>query len=1068
MLKRIAVSIPFEGRIIATIVFLVVLACFSPVTPSLANMVLDSWKNLELSTYASPLLLDIATTLQFLVTVPICGLCAIKWLYPSKESIAPQPAREVTIGDMTFSESALFTNIMITGQIGSGKTSSAIYPILDQICQIYNVWDEKTNPDNPYKKWGGLVMDVKGDFYEALICLLHWSGRNVLEDLVVITPWANYAYAEMIDPDTNQYWYVCMRGGSSPESIEFNSLLDEFTMPGTKIKIPLDYLTDVDKQNENMPGTQMSKLEYFRSLEFHPTNETNYIGWRDTKDGKLVRIARTSHELKEELYTNGGNSPIIAERPTKLKYLATRFVNNGLTFNIAPPSLNHIELANRLVAMSKNSSGKSGGGDNSFWDDATKKHIQWVIYMLRIIRPGVEVTALDINAHTVSKQTIEKSVKLLSGVIADTETQLVSAVTPAERQDLQAKITILNDVREYFVEEWAKLDERTKSNLVSTITNVFTQFLSDPRLRTVFCSTTAVAIDEIMQQGKIYTLVAPEYEAAARVFGTSLKMEFQAILRRRTARAEYDKTRFVAFICDEVQNFVTTGGNDPTSGDENFMALSRQSKVCNVVATQTDASIINVVGKDPADVYYAQFGSRLWYQNTDQQTNERAAKILGKEKKRKVSTSGQDISVAGLLSKDGSAKGYSENESYESKEKYPAESFSNLNVHQCVIYNKAKKGKREKSCKCQLKPHYIGAPNMIGEKAKVLRWYFRAYIENRLFELGDINMINHQKETVTKAADVREEVKLPDAQEIASANTGISTEGVDIDIGNAFNFGDEVKEEITPESVMTSKVADPISSYTRVMQCTVQPPDQVFFDDDPPESDYTPDLLAFFEEIDRGIPIAKPKDSAPAPTRPIEETIETTKRRITEVDSRLSRGMLPHENVTNMMIKDPIPVRNAKELIDGADTIMSNIREGELPNIRSTIAITPGEQLVEILNPETAEDYYDPIERHKRISEKWAEWQYDTAIHFRDDIDEPEDILEKELSEDPKEHAIDSSHTKSITENKLPMPKTNTMTEDVTQTSSINSRAGSFRRLNLHKPLPNESNINEKEVKTDE
>jgi hypothetical protein len=193
-------------------------------------------------------------------------------------------------------------------------------------------------------------------------------------------------------------------------------------------------------------------LEYFRSLEFHPNNETNYIGWLDTKDGKLVRIARTSHELKEEIYTNGGDTPIIAERPTKLKYLATRFVNNGLTFNIAPPSLNHIELANRLVAMSKNSSGKSGGGgDNSFWDDATKKHIQWVIYMLRIIRPGVEVTALDINAHTVSKQTIEKSVKLLSGVIADNETQLVSATTPAERQDLQAKITILNDVREYFV-----------------------------------------------------------------------------------------------------------------------------------------------------------------------------------------------------------------------------------------------------------------------------------------------------------------------------------------------------------------------------------------------------------------------------------------------------------------------------------------------------------------------------------------------------------------------------------------------------------------------------------------
>ena len=745
MLKRISLLFPFDGKLPAAACLGVLFLLFFPFglgpLPTLCSWTADSI--CPLSAYYPAWTSLAIYAVSALGAAPAAMVFAARIAHPVS---VVKPSREVSIGDMIFSETALFTNIMITGAIGSGKTSSAIYPILDQLCRIYSVPDEETTPNDPYRKLGGLVMDVKGDFYEALICMMHWAGRNVLEDLVVITPWSDYEFAEMKDPDTGLKWFVSMRGGPGANSNEFTILLGGHTMPGDKRPIPISYFLDTVGYDIPLHGLNMTRIEWLKSLEFRPNGETGFLGWRRERGGRLVRISRTNRALKEELLLGPDGKPIYADAPKRLKFERIRYVNNGLTFNIAPPSLSHVELANRLVAMSKNASGSrgTGGESGSYFDDATKKHIQWVIYLLRTIRPGSEVTAMDINRHTVSEPDINKSTRALGRIIEELERKKDSVDEPSEKTQLEAKVEIFRDMYNYFTIEWGELDSKTKSNLISTITNVFTQFLSDPRLRTTFCSTTAVKIDEIMQSGKVFTLVAPEYESAARVFGTSLKMEFQAILRRRTAQAEYDKTRFVLFMCDEVQNFVTSGGNDPTSGDESFMALSRQSKVCNVVATQADSSIINVIGDKGAEVYYAQFGSRLWYQNSDEKTNKRAAGILGKVKREKVTTNGQDVTMPGLFAKENSAKGYSENISYEDKERYSPDVFPNLDVHLCVFYNKTRKGKNNKSCKCRLKPHSIGSPAKENqrEKSRLLRWYFRAFIENRLNDIGESGLLD--------------------------------------------------------------------------------------------------------------------------------------------------------------------------------------------------------------------------------------------------------------------------------------------------------------------------------------
>ena len=81
-------------------------------------------------------------------------------------------------------EKGLYQNILITGTIGSGKTSSAMYPITSQLI--------KYNCMNNDKKIGMLILDVKGNYYKKVKEYTHKYNRQ--DDLVVIELGGKYKY----------------------------------------------------------------------------------------------------------------------------------------------------------------------------------------------------------------------------------------------------------------------------------------------------------------------------------------------------------------------------------------------------------------------------------------------------------------------------------------------------------------------------------------------------------------------------------------------------------------------------------------------------------------------------------------------------------------------------------------------------------------------------------------------------------------------------------------------------------------------------------------------------------
>ena len=88
-------------------------------------------------------------------------------------------------------KSGLFQNFLITGTIGSGKTSSAMYPFTKQLI--------KYNYLNPNKKIGMLILDVKGNYYSQV--KKYVQNYNLQDDLIVIELNTNITYNPLYKPN---------------------------------------------------------------------------------------------------------------------------------------------------------------------------------------------------------------------------------------------------------------------------------------------------------------------------------------------------------------------------------------------------------------------------------------------------------------------------------------------------------------------------------------------------------------------------------------------------------------------------------------------------------------------------------------------------------------------------------------------------------------------------------------------------------------------------------------------------------------------------------------------------
>ena len=81
-------------------------------------------------------------------------------------------------------ERGLYTGIAIVGAIGSGKTSACMYPYVQQLLGY--------RADEPARRLGGLILEVKGDFCQQVRGILDDCGRST--DYVEVSLTSPYRY----------------------------------------------------------------------------------------------------------------------------------------------------------------------------------------------------------------------------------------------------------------------------------------------------------------------------------------------------------------------------------------------------------------------------------------------------------------------------------------------------------------------------------------------------------------------------------------------------------------------------------------------------------------------------------------------------------------------------------------------------------------------------------------------------------------------------------------------------------------------------------------------------------
>ena len=152
------------------------------------------------------LYLKISFVISYLISLLIISNSIFNYTFKFKKKINPSKTNlpsvnnnylQLLIGTnlqnqpIYIPEKGLYQNILITGTIGSGKTSSAMYPFTKQL--IYY----KYNNEN--EKLGMLILDVKGNYHSQIKDYCNKFGR--VEDLVVLELGGKYNYNPLNKPN---------------------------------------------------------------------------------------------------------------------------------------------------------------------------------------------------------------------------------------------------------------------------------------------------------------------------------------------------------------------------------------------------------------------------------------------------------------------------------------------------------------------------------------------------------------------------------------------------------------------------------------------------------------------------------------------------------------------------------------------------------------------------------------------------------------------------------------------------------------------------------------------------
>jgi hypothetical protein len=304
------------------------------------------------------------------------------------------------------------------------------------------------------------------------------------------------------------------------------------------------------------------------------------------------------------------------EKPWKFNFLNYELnragKGGGLTENL-------VSLLTRVTELAEGT--HDIAGKEQFWERA----------MRQLIRNGIEVLALSKG---------EITLKDLARLVRDAPTSPLIENDPWWDTSFCAKCMEEADQKEktareqndfemasdYWLNEFPKLGDRTRSSIVATFTSVADQLLHGLAWE-LLCTETTIVPEVTYKNGAIIILDLPiqEYQELGRIIQGIFKFMFQRAILRRDPE-EYPLPVFL--WADEAQNFVS-------SFDYQYQAVARSARSCTVYMTQNISNYYAVLGgansHDEAHALLGNFQTKIFHANGDHATNQYAADMIGQD-----------------------------------------------------------------------------------------------------------------------------------------------------------------------------------------------------------------------------------------------------------------------------------------------------------------------------------------------------------------------------------------------------------------------------------------------------
>ncbi|MBS7532322.1 hypothetical protein KHC28_01470 [Ancylobacter sonchi] len=285
---------------------------------------------------------------------------------------------------------------------------------------------------------------------------------------------------------------------------------------------------------------------------------------------------------------------------------------------------NIVELIFKMVEATRLSKplGSGSGSENGFWEDASR---QLLLHSIPIIFAAngtfsFELLRAFMSSAPKTPQEVEEPTWQATSVFHHCFRKAREA--PLEPIDSHT----LSTCATYWLSDFAPLDNKTRSNIVISLTSMLSRF-SQGRLHTLFCTETTF-VPELTFDGTILLLDMPEkiWKEDGVIAQIILKYLWQRAAEARAAYLTPEDMRPLFLAGDECQFFLTPG-------DAEFFSTARSARVASLYITQSLPTIYSKIGgirpEHTAEMLLANLCTRIFCRNVCHVTNRWAAESAG-------------------------------------------------------------------------------------------------------------------------------------------------------------------------------------------------------------------------------------------------------------------------------------------------------------------------------------------------------------------------------------------------------------------------------------------------------